>query len=323
MRVALHCAGWALRFFAKPLLETRPVKDCMMTIDPALIDAPFRKMNGLGNDFVIIDARTKSVQIDDETARRITDRRRGVGCDQLIILESSGRADVFMRILNNDGSEVEACGNAARCVGRLMLDETGKQGTTIETRTDLLVARDSETSQGGNMRAVSVDMGVPRFGWKDIPLLSEALDTRAVSIDVAALEAGLPHHFAAVNVGNPHAIFWVEDVDAHAIERTGPLLEVHPLFPEKVNVSFVKVVSRQHLVQRVWERGAGLTLACGTGACAAAVAAMRAGFVERKVKVTLPGGDLLITWQDDDRIVMSGPVSMAFEGRLSPALFGA
>jgi diaminopimelate epimerase len=294
----------------------------MMTTDPALMNAPFRKMNGLGNDFVIIDARGYSVQIDDETARRITDRKRGVGCDQLIILEGSTRADVFMRILNNDGSEVEACGNAARCVGRLMLDETGKAGTTIETRTDLLVATNSEALEGGNLRPVSVDMGVPHFGWRDIPLAKEALDTRAVPIEVASLEAGLPHHFAAANIGNPHAIFWVDDVNAHAIERVGPLLEVHPLFPEKINVSFAQIVSRAHIIQRVWERGAGLTLACGTGACAAAVAAMRAGFVDRKVRITLPGGDLLITWRDDEHMIMTGPVSLAFEGRLSLALFG-
>ncbi len=289
----------------------------------SLIDAPFRKMNGLGNDFVVIDARGSHLAIDRETARRITDRKRGVGCDQLIILENSERADVFMRILNKDGSEVDACGNAARCVGRLILDETGRQSATIETKADLLSAGETGAIDGGNLRAVAVDMGVPRFGWREIPLALEIEDTRAVPIDVAALNAGLPSFFSAVNVGNPHAIFWVKDVNAHEIERTGAMLETHPMFPERVNVSLVAIASRTHLVQRVWERGVGLTLACGTGACAAAVAAMRAGLTERRVRVSLPGGDLMIECRTDDRMIMTGPVSIAFEGRLSPALFGA
>jgi diaminopimelate epimerase len=288
----------------------------------ALTDTPFRKMNGLGNDFVVIDSRGLALEIDEAAARRITDRKRGVGCDQLIILENSTRADVFMRILNNDGSEVDACGNAARCIGRLILDETGRADATIETRADVLSAGNAAGLAGGNLRAVSVDMGVPRFHWRDIPLSVAAEDTRAVPLDVSGFKAGLPGTFAAANVGNPHAIFWVTDVNAHEIERVGPLLELHPMFPERVNVSFVAVQSRSHIVQRVWERGAGLTLACGTGACAAAVAAMRAGFTERLVTVTLPGGDLVIEWRADERMIMTGPVSIAFEGRLSPALFG-
>jgi diaminopimelate epimerase len=289
----------------------------------SLSDRPFRKMNGLGNDFVVIDARQSPLVIDGEAARRITDRKRGVGCDQLIVLEHSERADVFMRILNNDGGEVDACGNAARCVGRLILDETGRSSATIETRADLLSAGEAKGFEGGNMRSVAVDMGRPRFGWREIPLALPCEDTRHVPIDIASLKAGLPEHFAAANVGNPHAIFWVNDVNAHEIERIGPILERHPLFPERVNVSLVVVKSRSHFVQRVWERGVGLTLACGTGACAAAVAAMRAGFVDRIVNVTLPGGDLVIEWRADEHMIMTGPVSIAFEGRLSAALFGA
>jgi diaminopimelate epimerase len=298
----------------------------MPAIYPFLLTVPFRKMNGLGNDFVVIDARNRPVSIDETTARRITDRKRGVGCDQLIILENSQRANVFMRILNNDGSEVEACGNAARCVGRLILDETGSPDATIETRADLLSASNTVLTEAaglasGNLEPVSVDMGVPRFDWQMIPINLAVEDTRAVPLDLSALQAGLPGEFSAVNVGNPHAIFWVKDVNAHQIERVGPLIETHPMFPERVNVSFVSVESRSHLVQRVWERGAGLTLACGTGACAAAVAAMRANLADRLVRVTLPGGDLMIEWRDDQRMIMTGPVSIAFEGRLSRALF--
>jgi diaminopimelate epimerase len=292
-----------------------------MSSSSTLAGAPFVKMNGLGNDFVVIDARGKALAIDGETARRITDRKRGVGCDQLILLEDSTRGDVFMRILNNDGGEVEACGNAARCVGRLIMDESGHASARIETCVDLLEAAEADGSEGGNLRSVTVDMGRPRLSWRDIPLSEAAEDTNAVPIDLSHLEAGLPSTFAAVNVGNPHAIFWVKDVNAHAIERVGPLIEHHPLFPERVNVSFVSIAAPDHLVQRVWERGAGLTLACGTGACAAAVAAMRAGLAEKRCRVSLPGGDLVIEWAENGRILMTGPVSMAFEGRLSPALF--
>jgi diaminopimelate epimerase len=280
---------------------------------------PFLKMNGLGNDFVVIDAREAPFVLDAASARRITDRKRGIGCDQLILLEKSARADVFMRILNADGGEVEACGNAARCVARLMMDEKGNSHTSIETRVDLLTADDGGTVASG-LRPVAVNMGKPRFGWQDIPLSIAVDDTRHVPIDSAYLEAGLPTEFVAVNVGNPHAIFVVADVNAHAIERTGPILETHPHFPARVNVSFVSVASRHHIIQRVWERGAGLTLACGTGACAAAVAVMRLGLTERTITVTLPGGDLTIEWRADDHIIMTGPVTLAFTGTIAPSL---
>jgi diaminopimelate epimerase len=282
---------------------------------------PFLKMNGLGNDFVVIDARQAPISLDPEAARRITDRKRGIGCDQLIVLETSQKADVFMRILNADGGEVEACGNAARCIARLMMDEKGTAETSIETRVDLLSAIDGGSVADG-LRPVAVDMGRPRFDWQQIPLSIPAMDTRHVPIDLSALEADFPGTYSAVNIGNPHAIFVVKDVNAHAIERTGPILEHHVHFPERVNVSLVEIRSRQHIVQRVWERGAGLTLACGTGACAAAVAVMRLGLTERLITVTLPGGDLTIEWRDDDHIIMTGPVTLAFTGMIAPALLG-
>jgi diaminopimelate epimerase len=290
---------------------------------------PFFKMNGLGNDFVVIDARETPIALDPEQARRITDRKRGVGCDQLIVLEKSDKADIFMRILNADGGEVEACGNAARCIARFVMDEKGSVEASIETRVDLLTAVDGGAADGGardgtaddgGLRPVAVDMGRPRFGWQEIPLSIAMDDTRHVPIDLSGLKAGLPQEYVAVNVGNPHAIFIVDDVNAHEIERTGPILEHHSHFPERVNVSFVEVRSRSHIVQRVWERGVGLTLACGTGACAAAVAVMRLGLTERAITVTLPGGDLAIEWRADDHIIMTGPVTLAFTGTIAPSL---
>jgi diaminopimelate epimerase len=255
----------------------------------------FRKMHGLGNDFVIFDARADEVTIDEARARAVADRRTGVGCDQVILLEPSDVADVRMRIWNADGGEVDACGNATRCVALL-------GASTIETKGGILRA---EASGPG----VTVDMGLPAFLWEEIPL-AYAMDT--ASMPVGWEELAEP---AAVNVGNPHVIFFVGDADAVDLARLGPLIEHDPLFPERVNVN-VASVANGAISLRVWERGVGLTLACGTGACATAVAAISRGLVSSPVDVHLPGGMLTIAWEADGSIAMSGPAVHVFDGDL-------
>ncbi|HEY7386114.1 MAG TPA: diaminopimelate epimerase [Beijerinckiaceae bacterium] len=272
----------------------------------------FRKMNGLGNDFVVLDARARALSLTPEGARRISDRTKGVGCDQVIVLEPSKRADVFMRIFNADGSEVSACGNATRCVAWLMAEETGRREATVETSAGLLRA-DVEGAEH-----VTIDMGTPRFAWDEIPLAEPFYDTTAIELQIGPIDDPVLHSPSVVNVGNPHAIFWVDDVDAHDLARFGPLLENHPIFPERANISLAQVTSREGIKLRTWERGAGLTRACGTAACAAAVAAARKGLTERRVAVDLPGGRLLIDWTEDGHILMCGPTELEFEGTLSP-----
>ncbi len=272
----------------------------------------FRKMNGLGNDFVVLDARTRALQLTPEVVRHMSDRTNGVGCDQVIVLEPSSKADVFMRIFNADGSQVGACGNATRCVGWLLAQETGRRQVTVETSAGLLRA-DVESAE-----RVTIDMGVPRFGWDEIPLAEPFHDTTGIELQIGPIDAPLLHSPSVVNVGNPHAIFWVDDVDAHDLARFGPLLENHPLFPERANISLAQVTSRDGLRLRTWERGAGLTRACGTAACAAAVAAARKRLTGRQVSVELPGGRLQIDWTADGHILMCGPAELEFEGTLSP-----
>jgi diaminopimelate epimerase len=271
----------------------------------------FRKMNGLGNDFVVLDARAAPLPVDQKSARAIADRKSGIGCDQLIVLEPSSSADVRMRIWNNSGDEVESCGNASRCVADLLFRETGRTSVTIDTDGGLLRC----TRAGDGL--VTVDMGAPRFGWKDIPLSEEFRDTRRIELQVGPIDDPVLHSPSVVNVGNPHCIFWVRDVSAHDLARFGPMLEHHPLFPEGANISLAQVLSDDHLLLRVWERGAGLTRACGTAACAAAVSGCRLRLLARKVKVTLPGGDLWIEWREhDSHILMTGPFAYEFEGFL-------
>lgn len=258
----------------------------------------FRKMHGLGNDFVIFDGREAPVEMTEARVRALAERRTGIGCDQLIVLERSDRADVRMRIWNSDGGEVESCGNAARCVALLL----GGAGW-IETAGGLLAASASGAS-------ATVDMGEPRFGWDDIPL--------AYPMDAAAMPVGweeLAEPFA-VNVGNPHVVFFVEDSGKVELDRLGPLIENDPLFPERVNVN-VASVEDGALSLRVWERGAGLTRACGTGACATAVAAVSRGLASSPVEVRLPGGPLHIAWEPGSTIAMSGPAALVFEGEVT------
>jgi diaminopimelate epimerase len=258
----------------------------------------FHKMHGLGNDFVVFDARQEPLEMDRARACAVADRRTGIGCDQLILLEPSESADLKMRIFNADGSEVEACGNAARCIALL---EGGE--TRIETRGGTIKGSAADGK-------ASVDMGPPRFGWDDIPL--------AYPIDTATMPVGWEdlQNPAAVNVGNPHIIFFVEDADAVALERLGPQIEKDPLFPEGVNVNAASVEG-EAIKLRVWERGAGLTRACGTGACATAVAAIRRRLVGSPVEVRLPGGTLRIEWTPGGSILMSGGATHVFTGEIA------
>jgi len=273
-------------------------------------------MNGLGNDFVVLDARSRALPLGADALRAIADRKEGIGCDQIIALEPSRMADVFMRIWNADGGEVGACGNAARCVAGIVAAERGEKTVSIETESGVLSAL------AGTDGTVTVDMGAPRFAWNEIPLSEPFHDTRGIELQIGPIDAPVLHTPSVVNVGNPHALFFVEDVMAHDLAKLGPMLEHHPLFPERANISLVQVLSPDHLKVRTWERGAGLTQACGTAACAAAVAAARRELAGRKVKVTLPGGDLLIDWRESDgHILMTGPYALDFEGTLPGELF--
>jgi diaminopimelate epimerase len=270
----------------------------------------FRKMNGLGNDFVVLDARARPIALKAAQIAAIADRNRGIGCDQVIALEPSDFADVFMRIWNADGGEVGACGNAARCVAALLVAERGSPHVSIETESGLLAATVNKDG------SVTIDMGTPRFAWNEIPLSRPFDDTRAVELPQCG-NLGLGAA-SMVNVGNPHCIFFVENVEAHDLGRFGPALEHDPLFPERANISLAQVTSRSGLKLRTWERGAGLTKACGTAACAAAVAAARKDLTGRQVTVELPGGNLFIDWTKDGHILMCGPAEIELDGTLSP-----
>lgn len=277
----------------------------------ALCSIAFRKMNGLGNEFVVLDGRRDGISLSAAQARAIADRQTGIGCDQVIVMAPSSSADVRMRIWNGDGGEVESCGNASRCIADVLFNETGRDTATIDTKGGFLICTRSAEGR------VTVDMGVPRFDWEHIPLAEPFHDTRAIELQVGPIDKPLLHSPSVVNVGNPHCIFWVADVEAHDLGRFGPMLEFHPLFPERANISLCQVRDRGHLVVKVWERGAGLTRACGTAACAAAVAAARKHLSDRAVRVSLPGGDLDIEWREaDDHVLMTGPVAYEFTGIL-------
>ena len=267
-------------------------------------DTAFIKMHGIGNDFVIIDCRAAPVQLTSETVRFISDRHTGVGCDQLILIEPSATSDVFMRIYNANGGEVEACGNATRCVAKLLSIETEKDCVIIETLGGMLRAVANENGQ------IAVDMGPPKFYWQDIPL-SEKHDTLHLPIAVEGFEKP-----TAVNMGNPHCVFFVTNTEAIDLPALGPLLEKHPLFPEHANIGFAEQLDDNKIRLRVWERGAGITKACGTGACAAAVAGARLGLTERSASVKLDGGTLQIDWLQDDHVWMTGPAQISFHGKL-------
>jgi diaminopimelate epimerase len=275
----------------------------------------FRKMNGLGNDFVVFDARQRPLAMDEAKARAIADRRTGIGCDQLIVLEPSARADVTMRIWNNEGGEVESCGNATRCIADILFDEKKASRATIDTKGGFLVA------EKGGERLVTVDMGAPRFDWQDVPLSEKFHDTRYIDLHVGPVEAPLIDRPSVVNVGNPHCIFWVKDLDVVDLAKVGPMLEHHPLFPKRANITLARIDDRQHVVIKVWERGAGLTKACGTAACAVMAAGHRLKRLDNKATITLPGGDLFMAIRESDgHVIMTGPVAYEFEGDLPPHL---
>ncbi len=266
---------------------------------------PFRKMHGLGNDFVVLDARRRDLAVTPSRAAAIADRRTGVGCDQVIVLEPTREgAEVFMRILNPDGSEAGACGNATRCVASLVAEETGRDRVVVRTIAgDLPVER----LAGGLWRA---DMGAPRLGWREVPL-AHAMDTLHLPLARGAAVADA----AACSMGNPHATVFVADLDAVPVATLGPSLEQDPIFPERANIGFAQVEAPDRIRLAVWERGAGMTRACGSAACAAIVNAHRRGLTGRAATIRMPGGDLLLEWPESDgHVLMTGPVATAFLG---------
>ena len=307
---AIRAAGW--QFAGRSAIY---VADFNALGTPAMSGAtiPFRKMNGLGNEFIVFDARERPIHLAPIAIRELG-APSAIGFDQMITLERSPKhADAFMRIHNRDGGEVDACGNATRCVGWLLMGESGGKSATIETNAGLLRAFDT-----GRPQTIAVDMGAPKFGWRDIPLAEEFRDTRAIELQIGPIDMPILHSPSAVSMGNPHAIFWVDDVEAYDLERIGPLLENHPTFPERANISLAHVTAPDAITVKTWERGAGITKACGTAACAVAVAAARKGLTGRHVTVTLPGGALDIDWRADDHVWMTGPVATEFEGTLDP-----
>lgn len=271
---------------------------------------PFFKMHGLGNDFVILDARIHALTLTAETARAIADRHTGIGCDQLIVIEAARNAvsDCWMSIYNPDGSQSGACGNATRCVAWLLMRELGRDKVVIETRAGLL---DAEARDG--MR-VAVDMGTAKLDWRDMPLAS-AVDTLHLGIGIGRLTDPV-----GVSMGNPHAVFFVDDAESVDLAALGPVLEHHSLFPERANIEVAQILEPGRIRMRVWERGAGITQACGTGACATLVAAARRGLSGREADIVLDGGTLQIQWLKDDHVLMTGPVAVSFAGRLDSSL---
>jgi diaminopimelate epimerase len=283
----------------------------------ALANRAFVKMNGLGNEIVVVDMRKQPSAISAGEARAAA-QPKGAPYDQMMVLYPSRMAgtDSLVRIYNNDGSEAGACGNGMRCVASLVTKETGKDKLTFEV--DGRVVNTWKNADG----QFTVDMGAPRFAWNEIPLSEAFRDTRAIELQIGPIDKPILHSPSVVNMGNPHAIFWVENVDAYDLAKIGPLLEHHPIFPQRANITLCAVRSKEHITIRTWERGAGLTKACGSAACAAAVAAARLRRTGRKVKVKLPGGELLIEWREtDDHVLMTGPVQYEREGKFDPALF--
>lgn len=282
----------------------------------ALANHAFAKMNGIGNEIVVVDLRDAAGRVTPADARAVAAH---VPYDELMVLEKPRLAgtEAFIRIYNNDGSEAGACGNGMRCVASRVFEATGETAATFETKAGLL-----NCWQGLASGLYTVDMGAPKFGWQDIPLAEEFRDTRYIELQIGPIDAPVLHSPSAVSMGNPHAIFWVDDVNAYDLGRFGPLLENHPIFPERANITLADIVDRDDITIRTWERGAGLTKACGSAACATAVAAARLKRANRIVEVALPGGDLSIEWRErDDHVLMTGTATFEYEGRFDPALF--
>ncbi len=286
----------------------------------ALANHAFAKMNGIGNEIVVVDLRDSPAIVTPEEARAVASPA-GVHYDQLMVLQPPRLegTEAFIRIYNNDGSEAAACGNGMRCVARRLFEDSGRTAATFETRAGLL-----NCWQGPSGDLYTVDMGPPKFGWKDIPLAEEFRDTRSIELQIGPIDAPVLHTPSVVSMGNPHAIFWVDDVSAYDLPRFGPLLENHPIFPERANITLAHIVDRDRITIRTWERGAGLTRACGSAACATAVAAARLKRTNRIVRISLPGGELAIEWRErDDHVLMTGTATFEYEGRFDPALFAS
>ncbi|MGY3448930.1 diaminopimelate epimerase [Bradyrhizobium sp. USDA 4353] len=285
----------------------------------ALANHSFVKMNGIGNEIVVLDLRDVKHVVTPDEARAVASR---IPYDQLMVLQRPrlDGTEAFIRIYNNDGSESGACGNGMRCVVSQVFGKTGQTSATFETRAGLL-----NCWQGPSPELYTVDMGAPKFGWQEIPLAEEFRDTRYIELQIGPIDAPILHSPSVVSMGNPHAVFWVDnDVNSYDLERFGPLLENHPIFPERANITLAQIVDRDHITMRTWERGAGLTRACGSAACATAVAAARLKRANRLVHMTLPGGELTIEWRErDDHVLMTGTATFEFEGRFEPELFAS
>lgn len=277
--------------------------------------AQFAKMNGLGNEIIVADMRGRADRVSPAAAIALN-ADPATRFDQIMAIHDprTPGTENYVEIINSDGSMAQACGNGMRCVVQALAAETGRSRFTFETIAGILTAE--EHADG----LISVDMGVPRFGWKDIPLAEEFHDTTRIELQVGPIDAPVLHSPSVASMGNPHAIFWVEhDVWTYELDRFGPLLENHPIFPERANITIAQVAAPDAMTIRTWERGAGLTRACGSAACAAAVSGARTGRTGRKVTVTVPGGPLLIEWRDDQHVVMTGPAEWEFSGSFNPA----
>ncbi|PSJ62065.1 diaminopimelate epimerase [Pseudaminobacter soli (ex Li et al. 2025)] len=277
--------------------------------------APFAKMNGLGNEIIVADMRGRADRVTPAAAIALN-ADPATKFDQIMAIHDPRTAGTvnYIEIINSDGSQAQACGNGTRCVVQALAAETGQKVFTFETVAGILNAQEHEDG------LISVDMGIPRFGWQEIPLAEEFRDTRMIELQIGPIDAPVLHSPSVASMGNPHAIFWVDrDVWSYELERFGPMLENHPIFPERANISIAQVTARDAITLRTWERGAGLTRACGSAACAAAVCGARTRRTDRKVTVTVPGGPLVIEWRDDDHVVMTGPAEWEFSGSFNPA----
>ncbi|MHA6642406.1 diaminopimelate epimerase [Mesorhizobium sp. A623] len=277
--------------------------------------APFAKMNGIGNEIIVADMRGRADRVTAEAAIALN-ADASTRFDQIMAIHDARTPGTayFIDILNSDGSGAQACGNGTRCVVQALAAETGQSTFTFETVAGILNAKQHDDG------SISVDMGVPRFGWQDIPLAEEFRDTRMIELQIGPIDAPVLHSPSVVSMGNPHAIFWVDrDVWSYELDRFGPLLENHPIFPERANITIAQVTSPETMTIRTWERGAGLTKACGSAACAAAVAAARTKRTGRNVTLQAPGGQLHVEWREDDHVVLTGAAEWEFSGNFDPA----
>jgi diaminopimelate epimerase len=280
-----------------------------------LSTAPFLKMNGLGNQIIVADLRGRADRVTPAAAIAVN-ATPGTGFDQIMAIHDARMpgTDAYVEIINSDGSHAQACGNGMRCVVQFLASEGAQRRFTFETVAGVLFG------EQGDDGLITIDMGTPKFAWYDIPLAEEFADTRQIELQIGPIDAPVLHSPSVASIGNPHATFWVgDDVWNYALDRFGPMLENHPIFPERANISLAQVLAPDRIVLRTWERGAGLTLACGSAACAALVNGARSRRTGRKATVTLPGGDLTVEWQPDDHVVLTGPAELEWTGRLDPA----